>query len=139
VWLLGAVDPGAAAPPPLAARLGGVVLELPPLAGRIVDLPALAADVLARIAGRAGTPPPAIAPGTLARLAEHAWPGDLAELEAVLARAMLVAGDRTIEPDDLALDAAPAGRRRRRRRPRAPTPSSSSCSRSSPTSCATRW
>jgi len=100
VWLLGAVEPGVTPPPALATRVGGVVLELPRLAERSADLPALAAFILSRYGV-------SIAPGALARLAAHSWPGDLVELETVLARAMLVAGERAIEAEDLALDVAP--------------------------------
>jgi len=87
-------------PPALATRVGGVVLELPRLAERTADLPALAAAILSRYGA-------SIAPSAVARLAAHPWPGDLVELETVLARAMLVAGERAIEADDLALDVTP--------------------------------
>jgi signal transduction histidine kinase len=100
VWLLGALEPGVTPPPALATRVGGVVLELPRLAERTADLPALAAAVLSRYGA-------SIAPSAVARLAAHSWPGDLVELETVLARAMLVAGERPIEADDLALDVTP--------------------------------
>jgi signal transduction histidine kinase len=108
VWVLAAAEPGVDVP--LAARLGAIVLEVPPLAARAADLPVIATDVVMRLACRAGRPAPGLAPGALERLAAHAWPGDVAELEATLARAMLVAGGRTIGAEDLALavpDAAP--------------------------------
>jgi len=105
VWLLATIEPGVELPAALGARLGAVVLDVPPLAARGVELPAIAADVLARLARRAGTTPPGIAASALERLTAHAWPGDLAEFEATLARAMLVA-DGDIAEADLALDVA---------------------------------
>jgi signal transduction histidine kinase len=107
VWLVAGAEPGVDLPPALAVRLATVVLDVPPLAARGAELPALAADALARLAARAGAPAPRLAPSALERLAAHAWPGDLAELEATLARAMLVADGGVIEADHLALAAPP--------------------------------
>ena len=104
VWVIATAGPGAHLPAPLASRLSAVVIDVPPLAARGAELPTLAAFVLARLARRAGTSPPGLAPSALERMAVYAWPGDLAELEAMLARAMLVA-DGDIEADDLALEA----------------------------------
>src|SRR5581483_11491149 len=92
-WLLAGLEPGAAPPPPtLAARLAAVALEVPPLARRGADdIAALAAAILDRLARRAGRAAPALAPAAAERLAAHGWPGDVPELETVLARALLVA------------------------------------------------
>jgi signal transduction histidine kinase len=107
VWVLGALAPGDTPPPALAARLGVVTLVVPPLAERPEAIAALAEATLATLARRRGGTPQALAPGALARLAGHAWPGDVGELEAVVTRAALGAGD-TIGAEDLALDADPA-------------------------------
>lgn len=91
-WVLAGLQPGAAPPPGLAARLAAVALEVPPLARRgAEDIAALATAILARLARRAGRPAPDLAPAAAARLAAHDWPGDVPELETVLARALLVA------------------------------------------------
>ncbi len=92
-WLLAGLEPGAAPPPPtLAARLTAVALEVPPLARRGADdIAALAAAILDRLARRAGRAAPALAPAAAERLTAHGWPGDVPELETVLARALLVA------------------------------------------------
>jgi signal transduction histidine kinase len=63
--------------------------------------------VLATLARRANVPPPALSAAARERLAAHAWSGDLAELEAVLARAMLSAPADVIEAEHLALDLGP--------------------------------
>jgi DNA-binding NtrC family response regulator len=63
----------------LRARLGAVVVRLPPLRERLGDLPLLAA----RLAARAGQP--ALDEAELAALAAHDWPGNLDELGSVIA------------------------------------------------------
>lgn len=94
VWVLAGLEPGTELPVPLSARLGALVLEVPRLGERRAELPALAGAVLARLAQRRGSTPPRLDPAALARLVAHPWPGDLAELEAVMARALLgVRGD----------------------------------------------
>jgi signal transduction histidine kinase len=91
-WVLAGLQPGAAPPPVLAPRLAAVALDVPPLARRGADdIAALAAAILDRLAQRAGRAAPALAPAAAERLTAHDWPGDVPELETVLARALLVA------------------------------------------------
>jgi hypothetical protein len=109
-WVIAGAEPDVAIPAALAARLP-VTVAVPPLVARRDDLPALAAATLARLAGRAGTTPPAPTAAALARLAAHGWPGDVAELDAVVARAFLRAAERGadhVDVRDLGLDALPA-------------------------------
>jgi len=103
VWVLAGAEPGAVLPGTLGARLSAVVLAVPPLAARAAELPALAAALVEGLANRLGIAPPRLAADALARLAAHAWPGDVAELEAVLARALLVADGDVIEAAHLVL------------------------------------
>src|SRR5438128_5596120 len=103
VWVLAGAEPGAVRPGTLGARLSAVVLAVPPLAARAAELPALAAALVEGLANRLGIAPPRLAADALARLAAHAWPGDVAELEAVLARALLVADGDVIEAAHLVL------------------------------------
>jgi signal transduction histidine kinase len=107
VWVLAGVEPGVRLPETLATRLSAIVLALPPLRARVEELPELAGALLAAHAARIGHPAPALAPGAAARLAAYSWPGDVAELEAVLVRALLAhPGDRIeaahlqIEPEE---------------------------------------
>jgi signal transduction histidine kinase len=105
IWVLSGLDPGGALPSPVARRLGTVVVDIPPLAERPDELAVLAADVLSRLAARAGRRPPSLAPSALERLVTHGWPGDTDELEAVLGRALLVAGDaETIDEAHLTIE-----------------------------------
>ena len=109
VWVLAGAEPGAALPDALGARLSAVVLAVPPLRARAAELPALAAAAVERLVERLGIAPPRLAADALDRLAAYTWPGDLAELEAVLARALLVADGGVIEAVHLVVPArAPA-------------------------------
>ncbi len=75
----------------LADRLGDRAVALPPFAARAEDLRGLLLDRLARIGERLRGQAMGLAPQALAALTEHEWPGNDAEMEAVLVRAALVA------------------------------------------------
>ncbi|TCZ60896.1 sigma-54-dependent Fis family transcriptional regulator [Roseicella aquatilis] len=79
-------------------RLGGAVLELPPLRRRREDIPSLVRHLLAGLEGPAPEPEPAL----LALLAAQDWPGNIRELRHTLER--LAAG---LAPEE-ALHAAAA-------------------------------
>jgi signal transduction histidine kinase len=113
VWVLGGAEPGVRLPAALATRFSTVGIEVPPLAARTADLPALAAALLEDLARRLGTAAPHLTTDALELLVAHAWPGDVAELQAVLARALLVAEGSPIQAGHLTLSAA---------EPRLPTP-----------------
>jgi transcriptional regulator of acetoin/glycerol metabolism len=71
----------------LADRIGDRAVALPVLANRGEDLRGLCIDHLARIGVRMHGQPMGIDTAALALLAEHAWPGNDVELEALLLRA----------------------------------------------------
>jgi signal transduction histidine kinase len=104
VWVLAATDPGSTPPPALAMRLRPAALEVPPLAARAAELPALAAALVADLATRAGRSAPRLSAEALAHLATRTWTADVLELEAVLARAFLVANGGEIALHHLGLD-----------------------------------
>jgi DNA-binding NtrC family response regulator len=84
-------------------RLEVLVLRLPPLRERPEDLPVLSTCLIERLAARCGLQPAALEPDAARKLADHAWPGNIRELESVLARALLRARDGLIRTDDLDL------------------------------------
>jgi signal transduction histidine kinase len=103
VWVVavgGTDDP----PPSLAERLSAIVVDVPPLARRQVELATLSSAILGVLAARTGRPAPALTPGARRRLATHAWPGDVLEMEAVLGRAVATTEGATIDVPHLALD-----------------------------------
>jgi transcriptional regulator with PAS, ATPase and Fis domain len=86
-------------------RLNGISLVIPPLRERIAELESLAKHFIARAAKQFGkSPEPLLTPEALALLQNYAWPGNLRELRNMLERAVLLANDRMLGPDDLPLD-----------------------------------
>ncbi|MDP2274652.1 MAG: sigma 54-interacting transcriptional regulator [Archangium sp.] len=86
-------------------RLNGISLVIPPLRERIAELESLARHFIARAARQFGkSPEPTLTPEALALLQNYAWPGNLRELRNMLERAVLLANDRFLGPDDLPLD-----------------------------------
>jgi DNA-binding NtrC family response regulator len=86
-------------------RLAGMVLEIPALRDRQADIEPLARSLLAAACERQGRPPPALTPGALAALRNHAWPGNIRELRNVVDRAALLCQGAAITEDDLPLKA----------------------------------
>jgi len=89
--------------PDLAFRLTTVRLTIPPLRARREDIAVLAQALLDRICTRYQQNAVVLGPGTLARLLQHNWPGNVREMAAVLETALLEAVNGVIRPDDLAL------------------------------------
>ncbi|MEW5742054.1 MAG: sigma 54-interacting transcriptional regulator [Myxococcota bacterium] len=80
-------------------RLKGVMLELPPLRERLEDLPALAQHFLDRAAKERGEPRRTISEEALSLLARHDWPGNIRELENVVAAAAIFAEGTVVGVD----------------------------------------
>lgn len=81
-------------------RINVIEITVPPLRERVQDIPALAADLLARIANgeRLELTPPA-----LAQLEGYAFPGNVRELENILERAAALCEGTAIDVADLRL------------------------------------
>lgn len=94
-------------------RLNVVTLTLPPLRERQGDVSALAQFFLDRHTRDAKRPGMTLSPPALDALARYPWPGNIRELDNVIARAVVLSQKDTIEPDMLALMADDAGLRRR--------------------------
>src|SRR5262245_21639150 len=82
-------------------RLNVTTLELPPLRQRPGDILPLAAHFLEVYQRRLGMEQAAFSPGARARLLEHAWPGNIRELENAIHHALLVCKQGEIGADDL--------------------------------------
>jgi DNA-binding NtrC family response regulator len=82
-------------------RLNVLSLVLPPLRARRSDVPALAMHFLRRHAQENGSPATGIDDEALAVLAGYDWPGNIRELDNVIARAVVVARGERIRPTDL--------------------------------------
>jgi len=93
--------------PDLAFRLTAIRFAIPPLRQRREDIAPLAQFLLDSICTRYRQRPFVFAPGTLARLLQHSWPGNARELSNVLENALLEAVNGVIRPVDLALPDGP--------------------------------
>ena len=82
-------------------RLNVVTLELPPLRARAEDIPLLAEHIVRRLAQKYRWPQLALAPDAVEYLCGQPWPGNIREIQNVLARAAILVRGRTISADDL--------------------------------------
>jgi two-component system, NtrC family, response regulator PilR len=91
-------------------RLNVIELRVPSLRERVEDVPLLADAILKRLAERNQAPPAHLAPAALDALRQYPFPGNVRELENILERAVALAAQGELQPDDLLLpvtDAAP--------------------------------
>lgn len=88
----------------LSYRLAVVELSVPPLRERRADIPLLCDHFLRRIADDHSEAPKRLSPNALRRLFEHDFPGNVRELEHLLAHAAVFSSGETIEADDLAIE-----------------------------------
>jgi DNA-binding NtrC family response regulator len=84
-------------------RLNVVAVELPPLRERREDIPLLAEHVIRRLARKYQWPHLGLAPDALRALCEQPWPGNVRQLQNVLARAAILTRGLLILADDLRL------------------------------------
>ncbi len=82
--------------PDLYYALAGVRMDLPPLRERGRDIELLAAHFVAELSAEARRSVRRIEPAALERLRRFSWPGNLRQLRAVLARAVMVADGETL-------------------------------------------
>ena len=85
----------------LANRLTAIRFPVPPLRERRDDIPLLAGLFLRHWSEAHSKPFRGFAPGALARLTSHSWPGNVSELESVIATAALEATGQWIRPIDI--------------------------------------
>jgi hypothetical protein len=70
-------------------RIRQIVVSIPPLRERPIDVEPIARALLAEIAHEEGLAPPPLSPELLATLHAHAWPGNVRELRSVLLDTLL--------------------------------------------------
>ena len=82
-------------------RLNIVHIQIPPLRERPVDIPVLAEQLVNKLAGRYQLAVAELTPEAVAALTAYRWPGNIRELENVLARALALRTGQTITLADL--------------------------------------
>jgi two-component system response regulator AtoC len=91
-------------------RLNVVTVELPPLRTRREDIPLLAEHIVRRLARKYDWPQLALSPEAVQQLCNQPWPGNVRQLQNVLARAAILARGRLILANDLSPSSlSPAG------------------------------
>jgi DNA-binding NtrC family response regulator len=91
----------------LLFRLNTVEIDLPPLRERHEDVPELIDHYLTHYARRYGREAPQLTPAARMALLAHDWPGNVRALRHALERAVILARDTALEPDDFALIPSP--------------------------------
>jgi len=82
-------------------RLNVVTIELPPLRARREDIVPLAEHIASRLARKYHWPQLSLSSEALQHLAQQPWPGNVRQLQNVLARATILARGRSILVEDL--------------------------------------
>jgi transcriptional regulator of acetoin/glycerol metabolism len=82
-------------------RLNVFDIQIPPLRERKEDIPILAAHFLAKYVSNGKKPMKAFSPQALQAMERYHWPGNVRELENVVERAVYVASDDLIQPENL--------------------------------------
>jgi DNA-binding NtrC family response regulator len=85
-------------------RINTVRLRMPALRERLEDMPVLAREVLAGVAGELGRGMIELAPDALPVLTRYRWPGNIRELRNVLERAALLCRNGNLTAKDLRLE-----------------------------------
>jgi DNA-binding NtrC family response regulator len=91
-------------------RLNVIHMVVPPLRERRDDIPVLAIHFLARFAAATRGGVTGIAPDAMRVLTEHAWPGNIRELENAIERAVVTAERSIVQVQDLPPDVRADGR-----------------------------
>jgi two-component system response regulator FlrC len=86
-------------------RLNVVSLRLPPLRERPEDIPCLARHFVQKHREPCGSEVREVSEAALRCLADHAWPGNIRELENCLQRALLLCPEKVLQPSHLQMDA----------------------------------
>jgi len=85
----------------LLYRLNTIHLELPPIRERPEDIPALAERFTRHFCQRHRRPQKRLAPALVRHLQRLPWPGNVRELRNAMERMVLLAPERTLEPEHL--------------------------------------
>jgi transcriptional regulator with GAF, ATPase, and Fis domain len=85
----------------LFERIRTIAIAIPPLRERRVEIPALAAHLLANIAAPFEATAPVLTPEAERALVEHSWPRNVSDLRDVMEYAFALCADGRVTPADL--------------------------------------
>jgi hypothetical protein len=93
--------------PELRQALAVLLVRIPPLRERAESIPRLVEQTVARLCAARGERPRGFSEQALRVLGEYPWPGNLRELEAVVAQSLAASASDPVEPWDLERDGEP--------------------------------
>jgi len=99
-------QPGRGIGPGLLRALAGLSIRIPPLRDRLTFLPNLANNTASAWCAARGEAPRRFGEDALAVLEEYPWPGNLRELEAVVAQSLATGTSNPVVTEDLRIDGA---------------------------------
>lgn len=82
-------------------RISGLLLEIPPLRQRTIEIEPLARHFLATFCRRSHIAIPRVTQGAIDALIKHRWPGNVRELRNVIERAALLSVNAIITPEQI--------------------------------------
>lgn len=82
-------------------RLNVIPIEIPPLRSRREDIPLLVDHFVEKLARERGLRVESVTPGTMKRLCEYPWPGNIRELENLISRLAILSSHGVICEGDL--------------------------------------
>jgi DNA-binding NtrC family response regulator len=83
-------------------RVNGISLVIPPLRDRLSEIEPLARAFIAEACAKDQPSPPELTPEALATLRAYPWPGNIRELKSVIDRAVLFAGESSLNAEAIA-------------------------------------
>ncbi|MGA9885378.1 MAG: sigma-54 dependent transcriptional regulator [Candidatus Acidiferrales bacterium] len=92
-------------------RLNVVAIDIPPLRDHKEDIPALASFFLDKFARESNQPLRRLKPEALHKLIDYHWPGNIRELENIIARASTLAPGDLLDAADIYVDSESPSRR----------------------------
>jgi two-component system, NtrC family, response regulator AtoC len=85
-------------------RISGLVIRIPPLRQRPLEIEPLARHFLREFSTRAGQPMPTMGASALGKLLAHDWPGNVRELRNVMERATLLVSGSVLEAEHVMIE-----------------------------------
>ena len=82
-------------------RLAGMLIDIPPLRERKVDIPLIAEYMLSDFTTQIGTPTPSLTPEAVEALEGYAFRGNVRELRNIIEHALIVSEGAAIQPEHL--------------------------------------
>ena len=88
-------------------RLNVLPIRLPPLAGHLEDIPLLCDHFIGQFNAKLGKQITGVSPAAMSLLLLHQWPGNIRELENMIERAMVMAEEEVLVPENFPLKMPP--------------------------------